>query len=93
MPVDHREVAFETAIEDYLVSHGGYIRGHASSFDAEKGIDPSHVIGFIRDTQEKVWADLERYHPTDVEQVVIDWLIKSLESMGTLHVLRHGFKV
>lgn len=93
MPVDHREVVFEAAIEDYLVSHGGYIRGHASSFDAEKGIDPSHVIGFIRDTQEKVWADLERYHPTNVEQVVIDWLVKSLESMGTLHVLRHGFKV
>lgn len=92
MPVDHKEVAFEDAIEHYLLEHGGYIKGDPTQFDPETALDASHVIGFIKDTQPKLWEELLRYYKGDLEKAVINELAKNLDSFGTLNVVRHGFK-
>ena len=40
MPVDHREIAFEDAIEYHLVESGGYQKLDAATFNREDAIFP-----------------------------------------------------
>jgi len=37
MPVDHRERAVEAAIEDCLLTRGGYAKADPENFDRERG--------------------------------------------------------
>ncbi|MGI6609469.1 MAG: hypothetical protein ACOX4G_03025 [Limnochordia bacterium] len=92
MPSDHREIAFERAIEDHLLKQGGYIKGDPARFDTGMGLDASQVIGFIKDTQTDLWQELSRYHKGSLERAVVDELIKTLDYRGTLDVIRHGIK-
>jgi type I restriction enzyme, R subunit len=55
------EAAFESVIEDHLLSVG-YVSVSADSFDREKAIFPSGVVDFIRETQPKEWDKLEALH-------------------------------
>ena len=36
MPVDHTERAFEAAIEDHLLTQGGYAKADPATFDRER---------------------------------------------------------
>jgi len=92
MPVDHREIAFETAIEQSLLSQGVYAQADPANFDRERCLDPTILIPFLRETQPKEWAALERLHGERTEEVVLDDLCRALDSQGMLPVLRHGFK-
>jgi type I restriction enzyme, R subunit len=87
----HIERAFENAIEEHLLGHG-WLKGKPDHFDREVALDRDHVLGFIADTQPEVWADLCKQHGSSFEPTVIDWLVKALDTQGTLHLLRHGFK-
>ena len=49
----HTELAFEEAIEESLLTHGGYVKGHSKDFDAHLGLFPSYVAKFIADSQPK----------------------------------------
>ena len=33
MPADHREIAFEAAIEESLLTHGGFLKGDPEAFE------------------------------------------------------------
>ena len=92
MPVDHREIAFEEAIEQSLVADGAYSKADASDFDRERAVDPTVLIPFLKDTQPKEWVVLEKLHGDRTERIVLDDLSKALDSQGSLPVLRHGFK-
>ena len=94
MPVDHREIAFEKAIEWYLLEHGGYLKGNKETFDPARCLDPSVLIPFIKETQPKEWEYLANLQKDRAEQVLLDELGKALDSPneGCLNVLRHGFK-
>ena len=87
----HIERAFENAIEEHLLGHG-WLKGNPEHFDRELALDRDSILGFLADTQTEVWADLRKQHGTSFEQTVIDWLVKALDTQGTLHLLRHGFK-
>src|SRR4051812_25831851 len=87
----HIERAFETAIEEHLLGHG-WLRGNPDQFSRDLALDPSVVIRFISETQTESWAELARQHGRSVEKTVIEWLAKALDTQGTLHTLRHGFK-
>ncbi|MDX5448490.1 MAG: DEAD/DEAH box helicase family protein, partial [Bacteroidota bacterium] len=87
----HTESTFESAIEESLLHHGGYIKGFSTDFDASTGIFPSYVIDFLKGSQPKEWEKLSRIHKDRVEKNVINRLISELNSKGTLNVLRHGF--
>lgn len=50
------------------------------------------MYGFLRESQPRKWSALESVHGTQTEATVLESLGKELESKGTLHVLRHGFK-
>ncbi len=92
MPVNHRERPFEQAIEHSLLTAGGYAKGDPALFDRERALDPSILIPFIKTTQSKQWAPIEKYYGADAPKAVLDDLCKALESDGALTVIRHGFK-
>ena len=92
MPIDHTEKAFESAIEDRLLTRGGYIKGDKDNFDRVRCLDPTILIPFIQETQPQVWSQLEKLHRANTPNVVLDDLCKTLDSQGALDVIRHGFK-
>ena len=92
MPVDHKESAFEAAIEERLLAHGGYLKGDPEAFDRELALDCAELFNFLRDSQPKAWAKLEGVLGAQTESTVLDNLLGALAARGTLDVLRHGFK-
>ena len=54
------EAAFETVIETYLLQDG-YVRIKGEGFDRERTIFPDEALTFVRETQPKEWAKLERF--------------------------------
>lgn len=94
----HTEARLEDAIIDHLTSQGGYEfvdyrEGEAKGrYDAEKALDPKLVLDFIQQTQGKVWKSLQAIHGPETGKVVIDHLVKELNTKGMLKVLRLGFK-
>ncbi len=91
MPIDHREVAFEDAIEQHLLS-AGHLQGKDASFDRERAIDPGAFLAFVQATQPTAWQALEKIHGTETGGVVIEDLCKAMDSQGSLAIIRHGFK-
>ncbi len=89
----HTEAAFETAIEDVLLANG-YTRAESRDFDRARGIDPGPFLAFVRETQPREWAHLERLRGEHAAETLLADLCRALDSPheGCLSVLRHGFK-
>jgi len=93
MPVDHRERAFEAAIEHYLLNSAGHMAGDPVTFDRERALFPADLLSFIRETQPETWDALERLHGEATGTVLLDDLTKALAGQaGVLGVLRLGYK-
>ena len=92
MPADHKEIAFEAAIEESLLTHGGFLKGDPEAFDRELALDRGELFAFLRDSQPKTWAKLEGLLGPQTEATVLDDLLGALADRGLLDVLRHGFK-
>jgi type I restriction enzyme, R subunit len=94
----HLEARLEDAIVAHLTALGGFVfvdynRGEAKDrYDRARSIDPALVLGFIEKTQPKLWAGLTAIHKDETPKVVLDHLVKELETKGMLKVLRQGFK-
>ncbi|MCP4601591.1 MAG: type I restriction endonuclease subunit R [Proteobacteria bacterium] len=87
----HTEAAFETTITSHLSTHG-YSEGSPEELDQERSLFQNDLFTFIQETQSKLWSSLEKQHGDGLRAGVLDALVKTLESRGTLDVLRHGFK-
>ncbi|HSV31457.1 MAG TPA: type I restriction endonuclease [Atribacteraceae bacterium] len=94
MPRPYTETAFESAIEEHLVSSGGYARGDRDAFDRERCLDAGVFLAFVRETQPKEWEYLKSLQKDKAESILLDDLCRALDSdhQGCLSVLRHGFK-
>ncbi len=91
MKVDER--GLEDAIEESLLSQGGYLRSEPSHFDAALGLDTAELYAFIGATQAKEWESLiSRYggDPNAAQQGFAKRLAKQLDERGTVDVLRRG---
>ena len=94
----HTEARLEDAIIDHLTTQGGYVlvdyrEGEAKGrYDKARALDPALVLGFIETTQERVWKSLVAIHGAETGRLVLDHLVKELETKGMLKVLRQGFK-
>ena len=88
----HTEARLEDAIEDCLLQHN-YAQGQSKDFDVEAALEPVRVIAFIKATQEEMWQKLHATHGEKTEALLIDCLVKELDTKGMLKVLRHGFKM
>lgn len=85
----HGEEAFEAAIEQHLVEHGGYLRRDAKVYDPDRALILEDLVGFIQETQPKVWSKLEGVLGSRLEASLADALDKAAAKWGLLHVLRH----
>ena len=94
----HTEARLGDAIVHHLCTAGGYelvdyAKGPAQGrFDRALALDPAGVLGFIEATQPKLWQGLQAIHGADTGKVVLDHLVKELDTKGLLKVLRQGFK-
>ena len=86
------EKAFETYVEEILLSRGGWKSGSNTEWDKERAVFPAQVFAFIQDTQPKLWAEMKDQHAAGLEPLLLATLVKELDTKGSLHVLRHGFK-
>ena len=94
MPGQHTETAFESAIENHLLTQAGYTKGNRETFDQARGFDPTVLLDFVRETQPKEWGYLANIQKDKAEETLLDDLCRALNSEheGCLAVLRHGFK-
>jgi len=94
MPSQHTETAFESSIENHLLTKAGYIKGDKDAFDPVRGLDPTVFLSFIQETQPKEWGYLKNLQKDKAEKILLDDLCRALDSEheGCLNVLRHGFK-
>ena len=86
------EKAFETYVEEILLTRGGWKTCSNAEWDKERALFPAQVFAFIADTQPKLWAEMQALHATGLEALLLTSLVKELDAKGSLHVLRHGFK-
>jgi len=92
MPGQTTENAFETYVEEILLTHGGWKPCSSAEWDKERALFPAQVFAFIADTQAKQWAEMRSLHAAGLEALLLTTLVKELDAKGSLHVLRHGFK-
>jgi len=94
VPKITKEIAFETAIENHLLTIAGYVKGDPATFDRERCLNPTVLLSFIQETQPKEWEYLKKIQKDKAEETLLYDLCRSLDSEheGCLKVLRHGFK-
>ncbi len=90
--MDHKEKRFESDIETYLLASGGYTKGLMASYDAEKAIDLSKLVEFIKATQPNEWQAYNRTYPKDPIAHLYKRLTEEINTNGLIHVLRNGIK-
>ncbi|MEN9367950.1 MAG: hypothetical protein RL489_2308 [Pseudomonadota bacterium] len=88
----HQEIDFEAAIEQALLTFGGYERGDPTGYDPVTALFPAEVLAFVRQKQKAFWERLTRLDSKRADQVLLDALVKELAAKGALAVLREGFK-
>ena len=90
----HTEVHFETEICDHLAAHGWrYATGDAANYDRARALFPADVVAWVRESQPKAWAALEKNHGAGAADVLLTRLRAQLDTRGTLDVLRHGLEL
>jgi len=96
MTSPHKETNFEQAIEAHLLAHG-WREGDHKTYNADRGLDPSELLAFIEETQEKA---LEKLISTRLggdwdkaRATIVSTVSKMLDSQGVLRCLRSGVTV
>jgi type I restriction enzyme R subunit len=96
MAVDHKEVAFEDAIEAHLLTpEGGWIAGAPSDYDRELGLDREQLFVFVTSSQPKEWAKLVKLlggNEPSARDRFAKRIAAQIDSRGTIDVLRRGVK-
>jgi type I restriction enzyme, R subunit len=91
----HTERVFEDELCAQLTASGWSVKTHpkqAASYSKEYAILAEDLFAFVQETQPTEWAKFKRWHNGQSEQVFLKRVAKQLDTYGTLHVLRHGFK-
>jgi type I restriction enzyme R subunit len=88
--VDHREIAFESAIIHSLTTSGGYEQGDPKLYDRTRALHPQLVLSFVQSTQPRQWQAIADYYGANAPEAFLSELAITLDSRGTLDVLRHG---
>jgi type I restriction enzyme R subunit len=91
----HKEIHLEEEICEYLADHDWLCApGDSAGYDRELALFPSDVIAWLEATQHKSWDQLCKNHgPQQAVTVVFSRLRETINSRGTLDVLRHGIEL
>ncbi len=88
----HKEIAFEDAIEQVLITDGGYTSVAPTQYDAERALFRQDILDFVQQTQPNFWQRFAAANQAKAETILLDSLTKELEAKGILTILREGFK-
>jgi type I restriction enzyme R subunit len=90
----HTEINFEIEICDHLAANGWlYADKDAAGFVRGLCLFPKDVLDWIQATQPDAWDTLTKNHGPAAADMLLNRLRQSIDQLGTLHVLRHGFDV
>lgn len=87
-----KEKNFEEAIENYLISEGGYKQGNSNNVNRATALDEDTFLKFIQTTQPIEWEKHCKNYPNNPEQALLKRFQDEVSSTDLLFVLRHGFK-
>lgn len=87
-----KEKNFEEAIENYLITEGGYQKGNPSNLNRATALDEDTFLKFIQTTQPREWEKHCKNYPSNPEQALLKRFQDEVSSTDLLFVLRHGFK-
>lgn len=88
--MDYKEKRFEDDIESYLLNYGGYVKGNMADYNAERAIDITKLISFIKASQPRQWERYIRNYGDDAENKLYKRFNEEVENNGLIHVLRNG---
>ena len=88
---DYKERRFEQDIEEYLTTHGGYIKGDPKVFDRKLALDVNTFVSFIKTSQPKAWERFEKIYGSDSEKQIVERFCREVKMVGLLKVFRQGF--
>jgi type I restriction enzyme R subunit len=73
--MDTKEKRFESDIESYLLTKGGYIKGDQSTYDKKMALDMPVLISFIEKTQPKMWEKYKKVYEykNDLDAFHLQW--------------------
>ncbi len=91
MSTIHKEVHLEDEICADLTAAGWLY--DADRYDRAQALFVDDAVAWIKASQPKAWEAIEKSHGTVAPKVVAERLRKSLDSQGTLAVLRQGFEM
>ena len=87
-----REKAFETYVQEILLTAGNWLKGELAEWDQSRALFPKRIFAFLEATQPKLWESMRSLHDAGLEELLLGTLVKELDAKGAPHVLRHGFK-
>lgn len=87
-----KEKNFEDAIEKFMITEGGYIKGNPALFDRALALDKETLLSFVKATQSKKWDKYCTIYGSDATNAFIKRFDKEVSARGLLDVLRKGFK-
>ena len=87
-----KERNFEEAIENYLITKGGYEKGVPEHLNRATAMDEDTFLRFIKTTQPREWEKHCKNYPTNPEQALLRRFQEEVSATNLLQVLRHGFK-
>ena len=87
-----KEKNFEEAIENYLITDGGYEKGLPEAFNRATALDEDTFLRFIKTTQPRAWEKHCNNYPVEPEKALLKRLQDEIRDTDLLQVLRHGFK-
>lgn len=87
-----KERNFEEAIENYLITEGGYEKGIPEHLNRASALDEDTFINFIKTTQPTEWEKHTRNYPNNPEKALLRRFQEEVSATNLLQVLRHGFK-
>ena len=88
--IDNSEKGFESDIEEYLLSSGGYIKGNSRYYDKKNAIDLSQMMAFIQNTQPDEWKLFSSRYGTKAEENLLKRFQAEVSARGLIAVLRDG---
>jgi type I restriction enzyme R subunit len=95
MAVDHKELAFEEAIGESLLSpSSGWIKGSTGDYDRPLGLDIKQLFAFIEATQATMWAKLAKLLGGEAaaRQKFARRVADQISEHGAVQVLRRGVR-
>ncbi len=91
--IDYSEKDFEKYIVNLLVAKSGYIQGNNNDYNPQIALLPQTFISFIKETQPDNWTCLcDKFDSEkEAEEKLIEELLISRKTQGTLDLFRKGF--